>query len=170
MSTDFFANTVNQISFAHQSKSAVSTHGVSKDTNSLTVHLVEIIEDRLWKLGCYVAVHVITFAPRSLRRIYVEASARAKIVRIIFSFNFQATYRTQHRHSVSDLTDQSTGEGDHACMVKAVALMITKTRTLWASLRGLVSGYKTAIPFSLALCWKNPFSAPLSPVQVKPAR
>ena len=36
--------------------------------------------------------------------------------------------------------------------------------------RGLVSGYSTAMPFSLAACWKNPFSAPLSPVQVRPAR
>ena len=26
------------------------------------------------------------------------------------------------------------------------------------------------MPFSLALCWKNPFSAPLSPVHVNPAK
>lgn len=37
-------------------------------------------------------------------------------------------------------------------------------------LRGLVSGYRTAIPCLLAACWKKPFSAQLSPVHVKPAK
>jgi hypothetical protein len=37
-------------------------------------------------------------------------------------------------------------------------------------LRGEVSGYTIAIPFCDAADWKNPFSAPLSPVHVKPAR
>lgn len=34
--------------------------------------------------------------------------------------------------------------------------------------RGLVSGYSTAIPFWLAPCWKKPFSEQLSAVHVKP--
>ena len=37
-------------------------------------------------------------------------------------------------------------------------------------LRGLVSGYTTAIPFWLAPCWKKPFSAQLSGVHVRPER
>ena len=36
--------------------------------------------------------------------------------------------------------------------------------------RGDVSGYTIAIPCLEAVAWKNPFSAPLSPVHVKPAR
>jgi hypothetical protein len=34
--------------------------------------------------------------------------------------------------------------------------------------RGLVSGYKTAIPRLLAPYWKKPFSEQLSPVHVRP--
>lgn len=36
--------------------------------------------------------------------------------------------------------------------------------------RGEVSGYTIAIPCLLAVAWKKPFSAPLSPVHVRPAR
>lgn len=38
------------------------------------------------------------------------------------------------------------------------------------NLRGLVSGYRTAIPCLVAARWKKPFSAQLSGVHVKPAK
>lgn len=37
-------------------------------------------------------------------------------------------------------------------------------------IRGLVSGYNTAMPFLLAPCWKKPFSEQFSAVQVRPER
>lgn len=41
---------------------------------------------------------------------------------------------------------------------------------LGIDLRGLVSGYRTAMPCLVAACSKKPFSAQLSPVHVKPAK
>jgi hypothetical protein len=128
----------------HQGKGSVATHAVARDADSAPVQLLELLEECFRKFLCDVRVHVVSLRPGLLCRIYVEASARAEVVCVVLALDLQAT-----------------------CM----AFRVSQGDQCEASdVRGLVSGYTTAMPFSLAPCWKKPFSEQLSPVHVRPDR
>ena len=128
------------------------THAMTRYTNSFPVNLWKIPKDGVRELLGDVAVHVVSFWPRLLCSIDIEACTGAKVPVFIFVLDSQT-----------------------ACAQYVSASFLSSLLELvWLfpgiDLRGLVSGYRTAIPCLLAACWKKPFSAQLSPVHVKPAK
>lgn len=76
----------------YQSKSTVSTHTVTSDTNPASIQLRESIKDSLGQFFSDVAVHVIASIVRCLSGIHVEASTRAKVICIVLALDVQATW------------------------------------------------------------------------------
>jgi len=140
---------------------------VTENANPLPVHLLEMREDGFGELAGDVAVHFIVLAPGLLCCVDVEAGAAAEVVGGVFAGDLEAAYGGIEVSSFPKLEVLATpgwgGSGSSRGTVTGVG-------GREGAVRGLVSGYNTAIPFWLAACWKNPFSAPLSPVHVKPAR
>lgn len=66
----------------------MSTHTMPKDTDSLAIDLLEILEDGVGELGRDVAVHLIPLVPRRLGSVEIEAGAGAEIVCIILPLDF----------------------------------------------------------------------------------
>lgn len=121
-------------------------HAVPRDTDSAAIELWERFKDCRGQLLCDVIVHVVTLVVGFLCGVDVETGTSAKVPRVVFAGDVEAAFSTvRYSH-------------------------FTQWDYRGYDVRGLVSGYKTAIPFLLAPCWKKPFSEQLSAVQVRPER
>ena len=69
---------------------SVSAHAVPEQRHSTSVQLFEMPEQRLWKLLCDVAVHLVAFGPWLLGGVNVETRRGAEVVGIFFSGNSQS--------------------------------------------------------------------------------
>lgn len=74
------------------SQSSMSTHTVSRDTDSVGVNLRERFEDRLGQFFRNVGVHVIAGVVGGLGSVDVETRSGAEIVCVVFALNVQATF------------------------------------------------------------------------------
>ncbi len=121
-------------------------HAMPRDTDTAAIELWECCKDCRGQLLGDVIVHVVTLVVGFLCGVNVKTGTSAKVPRVIFAGDVEAAFSA----------------------VSYIHFIEWDCRGY--DVRGLVSGYKTAIPFLLAPCWKKPFSEQLSAVQVRPER
>ena len=137
----------------------MTTHAVTENTHTAAIQLLEFREKCFRKFIGDIAVHVIALAPWFLGSVDIETCARAEVIGVVFALDFEATWRRVYLISKQDANRKREQSQSRALGKESNN-----------SIRGEVSGYTTAMPFSDALCCAKPFSAQLSPVQVKPER
>ena len=71
----------------------MAAHAVASDTNSVAVEFLEMCEQSFWEFLGDVRIHVVALVPWLLGRVHVETRTGAKIVRIILTLDFQASYQ-----------------------------------------------------------------------------
>ena len=67
------------------------THTMSKNANPTPIHLLEVLKNSLRQFGRDIAVHFVSFRPRFLGSVDVEASPAAEIEGVVFALDFQTT-------------------------------------------------------------------------------
>ena len=64
-------------------------HAMSKNANSTSIHLFEILKHDTWQLLRDICVHLIPFAPGLLDSIDVKSSPAAEIIALVFALDLQ---------------------------------------------------------------------------------
>lgn len=106
------------------------SHTVSGNTDTTGVQLRKSTEDSLWQFLSDIAIHVVAIVIGSLGGIDIKASAGAKIISIILALNVKTTLSAIV--SISCLLQ--------GCLANNLSMK-------GYDVRGLVSGYSTAMPF-----------------------
>lgn len=70
----------------------MTSHTVTRNTNTAGIQLWKHSEDSFRQLFSYIAVHIVATIIRSLSGIHVEASAGSEVPRIVLSLDFRSTY------------------------------------------------------------------------------
>lgn len=70
----------------------MSSHAMTRNTNSLRIQLWKRRENRLGQFVCDVCVHIVAGVVGRLGCVDVEARSRSEVVRVVFAFNVQTAY------------------------------------------------------------------------------
>lgn len=115
----------------YESKSPMPTHTMTRNTNPARINLLfKGFKDCRGQFFGYVAVHIVPFVVGRECSVDIEPGAGAEVVCVVFALDSKASYNLS-------------------------ALILFEGWGEWGGeggIRGLVSGYKTAIPFLLAPC------------------